>query len=115
MCTGVPESVNLDDLRADIQGVEGVLSIHELHVWQLSETRHIASVHILLNKQEDYMKIVRGIRKVLHDHDIHNGTIQPEFAWTGRGASPGACMVACPPGVCDPEQACCREFYLFED
>lgn len=109
---GVPEDIKLDDLRADISDVDGVISVHELHVWQLSETRHIASVHIRLDQKADYMRIVVAIRKILHRCDIHNATIQPEF----EGLSPlgeqeqmASCLVACPPGACDAEQSCCRE------
>ena len=109
---GVPESVNLEDVRVDISAVDGVISIHELHVWQLSESKHVASVHILLRKKDDFMRVVRDIRRVLHEHDIHNGTIQPEFEDFGedeseRASPPINCLVTCPPGLCQ-HQTCCR-------
>lgn len=109
---GVPESVNLEDVREDISAVDGVISIHELHVWQLSETKHVASVHILLRKKDDFMRVVRDIRRVLHEHDIHNGTIQPEFEDFGEVESEHAsppinCLVTCPAGLCQ-DQICCR-------
>ena len=109
---GVPEDIKLDDLRIDIGNVEGVASVHELHVWQLSETRHIASVHIRLEQKADYMRVVHDIRKILHKCDIHNATIQPEFGNLTplEGLEPmGSCLVACPPGTCDAGQICCRE------
>jgi zinc transporter 1 len=110
---GVPESVNLEDVREDISTVDGVISIHELHVWQLSESKHVASVHILLRKKDDFMRVVRDIRRVLHEHDIHSGTIQPEFADFGEDESEHAsppinCLVTCPPGLCQ-DQTCCRK------
>ena len=110
---GVPESVNLEDVREDISTVDGVISIHELHVWQLSESKHVASVHILLRKKDDFMRVVRDIRRVLHEHDIHNGTIQPEFGDFGEAESEHAsppinCLVTCPPGLCQ-DQTCCRK------
>jgi hypothetical protein len=90
-----------------------VVSVHELHVWQLSETKHIASVHIRLEQRADYMGAVHAIRKVLHRYNIHNATIQPEFgeqASDGNGQYMGSCMVACPPGRdCGEDQICCRE------
>jgi len=107
---GVPEDIKLDDLRIDIGNVEGVASVHELHVWQLSETRHIASVHIRLEQKADYMRVVHDIRKILHKCDIHNATIQPEFGNLTPldGLEPmGSCLVACPPETCDAGQICC--------
>jgi solute carrier family 30 (zinc transporter), member 1 len=86
--------------------------VHELHVWQLSETRHIASVHIRLEQKADYMRVVHDIRKILHKCDIHNATIQPEFESLTPldGPKPmGSCLVACLPETCDAGQICCRE------
>lgn len=91
--------------------------MHELHVWQLSETRHIASVHIRLDQGADYMCVVHDIRKILHKCDIHNATIQPEFEDVlplGDREPMGSCLVACAPGVCDAEQICCREHCFFD-
>lgn len=105
---GVPENVNIADVREEISRVVGVESIHELHVWQLSETRTIASVHIRLEQKADYMRAVYDIRRILHRHDIHNATIQPEFGdLAGDDERIGSCLVACPTGNCDADQVCC--------
>ncbi|KAF8320429.1 cation efflux protein, partial [Clavulina sp. PMI_390] len=76
---GVPTSVALEDLREDIRRVRGVASLHELHVWQLSEQKIIASVHICVARDAEYMRIQSDIREVLHDYNIHSCTIQPEY------------------------------------
>lgn len=75
----VPSTISLQDLRLDIQKVSGVLSVHELHVWQLSETKIIASVHVWVSRKREYMHIAQDIRHVLHEHGVHSTTIQPEF------------------------------------
>lgn len=59
--------------------LDGVISIHELHVWQLSDTKLIASLHVLLKSREIYMTLGSQIRKLLHGYGIHSATIQPEF------------------------------------
>ena len=76
---GVPSTVSLDDVRAAILGVEGVLSLHELHIWQLSENKIVASVHVTASRNHDFMPVASAIRKVLHLHGIHSSTIQPEY------------------------------------
>ncbi len=76
---GVPPEVSLEDVRSDILAVEGVLSVHELHIWQLSETKIIASVHINASREFEFMTIASDIRRVLHRHGIHSSTIQPEY------------------------------------
>jgi zinc transporter 1 len=59
--------------------LDGVISVHELHVWQLSDTKLIASLHVLLRSREGYMLLGSEIRKLLHGYGIHSATIQPEF------------------------------------
>jgi zinc transporter 1 len=74
----VPSHVSLDDVRDSLYDVEGVVSVHELHIWQLSETTVVASVHVLIQPGVDYMVVANGIRHELHGHGIHSVTIQPE-------------------------------------
>jgi len=76
---GVPTSITLEDLREDIRRVRGVTSVHELHVWQLSESKIIASVHVCVDNSVEYMKVAANIREVLHDYNVHSCTIQPEY------------------------------------
>lgn len=59
--------------------LEGVISVHELHVWQLNDTKLIASLHVLLKSRQGYMVLASEIRKILHGYGIHSATIQPEF------------------------------------
>lgn len=76
---GVPPTVSLEEVRAAILEVEGVLSLHELHVWQLSESKIVASVHVMASRNHDFMPVAAKIRKALHERGIHSSTIQPEY------------------------------------
>ncbi|KAI8333756.1 cation efflux family-domain-containing protein [Blakeslea trispora] len=76
---GVPNSIRLDDVNNALLTLENVLSVHELHVWQLSDTKLIASLHVLIKSRKSYMTTASEIKKVLHRYDIHSATIQPEF------------------------------------
>ena len=81
----VPDHISVDDIKADIEDLPGILSCHHLHVWQLSETKLIASLHIQVEfdfKEEGsarYMKLAKSVRRCLHEYGIHSSTIQPEF------------------------------------
>ncbi|KAL9555231.1 hypothetical protein MBANPS3_002442 [Mucor bainieri] len=76
---GVPNSVPIGDVNDTLLNLEGVISVHELHVWQLSDTKLIASLHVLLKSRQGYMMLASEIRKILHGYGIHSATIQPEF------------------------------------
>ncbi|KAJ8084089.1 Zinc resistance conferring protein [Marasmius tenuissimus] len=111
----VPATVSLDDVRRSILDVEGVLSLHELHIWQLSETKIVASVHVMASRKHDFMAVAAKIRHTLHLHGVHSSTIQPEYARTSRPdehlmtTEESGCLLPCPADQsCNPqENACC--------
>jgi zinc transporter 1 len=81
----VPAGLSIDEIKEDITDLDGIISCHHLHVWQLSDTKLIASLHVQVDfdfKGEGsarYMDLAREIRKCLHEYGIHSSTIQPEF------------------------------------
>ncbi|ADV21187.1 solute carrier family 30 (zinc transporter), member 1 [Cryptococcus gattii Ru294] len=98
---GVPSHVSLDAVRQCIYEVPGVDSVHELHIWQLSESTVVASVHVMIEEGRDYMEVASGIRERMHGHGIHSVTIQPEFYCEETDPQDTeACLIRCPPGQC---------------
>ena len=81
----VPAGLEIDDIREDIESLEGVVSCHHVHVWQLSDTKLVASLHVQLGfdfvgiGKEEYMRLAKEVRTCLHEYGIHSSTIQPEF------------------------------------
>ncbi|XP_077516817.1 uncharacterized protein LOC144127783 isoform X12 [Amblyomma americanum] len=76
----VPTHIQIDSLqRKLLQEVEGVLAVHEFHVWQLAGERIIASAHIRCKNLQDYMQIAERVKEFFHNEGIHSTTIQPEF------------------------------------
>ena len=81
----VPAGMNVDKIKEDIKTLPGILSCHHLHVWQLSDTKLVASLHIKVDygfKGEGsarYMQLARAVKDCLHEYGIHSSTIQPEF------------------------------------
>ena len=81
----VPAGISVDDIKEDIEELPGILSCHHLHVWQLSDSKVVASLHVQLEydfKGEGsarYMQLARAIRRCMHEYGIHSSTIQPEF------------------------------------
>jgi len=81
----VPENLSIDDITDDITDLTGIVSCHHLHVWQLSDTKLIASLHVQVDfdfkgqGSARYMDLARQIRECLHQYGIHSSTIQPEF------------------------------------
>lgn len=82
----VPPGMSIDHIKEDIEGLPGVIGSHHLHVWQLSDTKIVASIHLQVDTEikgegsERYMRLARQVRRCLHAYGIHSSTIQPEFA-----------------------------------
>ncbi|KAJ5114383.1 hypothetical protein NUU61_000142 [Penicillium alfredii] len=82
----VPPGMSIDHIKEDIERLPGVIGSHHLHVWQLSDTKIVASIHIQVDTEikgegsERYMLLARQVRRCLHAYGIHSSTIQPEFA-----------------------------------
>ena len=80
-----PAHIDVDHIREDIEDLPGIVGCHHLHVWQLSDTKLVASLHVEVDfefKGEGsarYMELAQAIRKCLHEYGIHSSTIQPEF------------------------------------
>ncbi|KAE9983999.1 hypothetical protein EG328_009256, partial [Venturia inaequalis] len=78
----VPIGISVEDVKHDLEKVEGVVSVHELHIWRLTETKSYASTHIVMADPsiENYEKIANTMLECFHAYGIHSATIQPEFA-----------------------------------
>ncbi|PIA13084.1 cation efflux protein [Coemansia reversa NRRL 1564] len=57
LLNGVPSNVDLEDLRRDLRAIPHVLNVHDLHVWQLSDTKNVASVHVLIDRPPSHQCI----------------------------------------------------------
>lgn len=76
----VPTHIKIDSLqRKLLEKIDGVLAVHEFHVWQLAGDRIIASAHIRCRNLHDYMRIAERVKEFFHNEGIHSTTIQPEF------------------------------------
>ncbi|KAM4743207.1 proton-coupled zinc antiporter SLC30A1 isoform 1-T2 [Anableps anableps] len=77
-----PPHIRVSDVGRRIASVPGVQAVHELHIWQLTESLTVASIHVHchagfpLNRCADLMS---GVTKVLQNVGVSCCTIQPEF------------------------------------
>nr|CAD7424653.1 unnamed protein product [Timema monikensis] len=100
----VPTHIQVDAIeRRLLDKVDGVLAVHEFHVWQLAGDRIIASAHIRCRNLSEYMKIAEKVKEFFHNEGIHSTTIQPEFIEilefpedTVRPAPSEDCVLDCP-------------------
>ena len=74
-----PESIDLDDLVDRIAGLDGVVDVHDVHVWTLTSDMDAASAHIVVNDDADSHGVLDQARHLLADrYGITHGTFQIE-------------------------------------
>lgn len=103
----VPTHIQVDSLqRKLLQEIDGVLAVHEFHVWQLAGDRIIASAHIRCRNLQDYMNIAEKVKEFFHNEGIHSTTIQPEFVDVINSDQYKKCALECPP---QDDQSCVQQ------
>lgn len=101
--------------------VDGVQSVHELHVWSLDQRKSIASAHIVIDggTVKDFTEKAKIIMECLHAYGIHSATLQPEVLAKAESVSSSeeesavrmrrmnrtSCQLVCS-SVCSAMQCC---------
>ncbi|XP_038147814.1 zinc transporter 1a [Cyprinodon tularosa] len=101
----VPKQINIHRLNERLLSLEGVLAIHELHIWQLAGSRIIATAHIKCHDPTSYMDVAKRIKDFFHDEGIHATTIQPEFVTFSSESRDSLCELSCRT-QCAPKLCC---------
>lgn len=76
-----PQNIDVDKLLTDLRNVDGVLDVHDLHVWSISENLRVLSAHIVTpdTSISTGAVIQRNLNRVLaHKYDIQHATLQLE-------------------------------------
>ena len=76
---GVPHGMSVESIGAGMARVDGVISVHDLHVWTLSGSRTALSAHIVVRSLSDWHRVLADLQHQLHeDFGIDHVTLQPE-------------------------------------
>ncbi|NOU98028.1 cation diffusion facilitator family transporter [Paenibacillus sp. LMG 31456] len=76
---GTPASMNRDDVRKALEGIEGVIDVHDLHIWTITSGLDSLSCHLLIEDDQDNQSILQqAIRQLEEQFHIQHSTIQIE-------------------------------------
>jgi len=74
-----PANVKIDELISQLLDLNGVLEVHDLHVWALTMGKNSASCHIVIGSNfQDTMTLLRSALKVCEANNCQHATIQIE-------------------------------------
>jgi cobalt-zinc-cadmium efflux system protein len=79
----VPAEINIAEVESRLLQIDGLKSIHHIHVWNLTDKLLHFECHLNLDQDLPVSKttvIYEKVRKILHDEfDIEHVTVQFEF------------------------------------
>lgn len=96
---GVPEDLDVEELRTAAMEMEGVLGMHHLHIWELDEDRRALEAHVVLaedTSDRQRKKIRMDLKALLSDRfHIHHSTIELETEAHGCGEDESPQQIKC--------------------
>lgn len=76
---GVPHHIDYVQVGADLEAIPGVLSVHDLHVWDMSPGHPALIGHLEIARLEQWPEVLRAVKQMLLEkHGIDHVTLQPE-------------------------------------
>jgi cobalt-zinc-cadmium efflux system protein len=82
---GTPPEVDLAALRSAMEGVPGVKTVHDLHVWTLTSGVHALSAHAILREGAAHGAVLGALRtRVTEEFPISHVTVQLEERCCGE-------------------------------
>lgn len=85
---GAPANIHCDDIVAEIKKVNGVESVHDLHIWTITSGLHALSCHIVVDGSlsvAEAEQIVYEVEHQLQHQNISHVTVQTENRAHGHG------------------------------
>jgi cobalt-zinc-cadmium efflux system protein len=73
-----PSHIPLDAVRARLEKIPGVESVHYLHVWSVTSGMVAASAHAIVRECESHQTVLEQAHDLLQEMGIHHVTVQLE-------------------------------------
>jgi cobalt-zinc-cadmium efflux system protein len=76
---GVPHAIDYLKVGEDLAKVPGVLSVHDLHVWDMSPGQPALIGHLRIRSLREWPEVLQSVHEMLlANHGIDHVTLQPE-------------------------------------
>ena len=79
---GVPENLDIEEIKGKILDLEKVKSLHHTHIWSLEGENHVFSTHVVLEYINDFSEVIevkKRIKECLDGYNFEHYTIETEL------------------------------------
>lgn len=85
----VPDEIDVAEVSARMQDVDGVIDVHHVHVWNIDEHRRSLEAHVVIAREDmARMESIKGALKSLLTDSYAIGHSTLEFEFPGRADAP---------------------------
>lgn len=80
LMAGVPEHLDYEAIGDDLKNIDGILSVHDLHIWYMSANKAALSAHVVAKNPLSWQITLSACQQMLLEkYQIEHVTIQHEF------------------------------------
>jgi cobalt-zinc-cadmium efflux system protein len=92
---GLPRGMELNEVVDAMRGLDGVVEVHDLHIWSLGSSAHACSCHVLIEDMppSESNAILQRINEVLGRFEINHTTVQFEHTKCALSDTPCTMLV----------------------
>ena len=84
---GVPKHININDVRRELLAIDGVIGVHDMHIWSLEGETDILTAHIVVDeerlKKPDQTR--EAVKDVIRKHHVEHSTVELESRYFCSG------------------------------
>jgi len=77
----------MDKILDDLSAIPGVINVHDLHGWTITDGEDLISGHALVTQGTDTCAVLSMIKVIVKDHGFSHPTFQVEFHECGEYGS----------------------------
>ena len=74
----VPEGFDVEEVKQKIEGQEGVLNVHHVHIWPISTTETALTCHVVIPSSDRLEEVTDRVKHLLDSLGIHHSTLEME-------------------------------------
>mmetsp|Transcript_40027 Transcript_40027/g.89797 ORF Transcript_40027/g.89797 Transcript_40027/m.89797 type:complete len:145 (-) Transcript_40027:102-536(-) len=78
MC-GTPGEIETGSLREELEMIENVTDVHDLHVWSMGSKEVVCTAHLVVKDQKNLSPVLKAAVRVAKSHAIEHSTFQIEI------------------------------------
>ncbi len=84
---GVPQHININKVKQDLLAIDGVIGVHDMHIWSLEGETDILTAHIVVDEErlKKPDKTREAIKEVIRRHHVEHSTVELESRYFCSG------------------------------